>query len=136
VPEFPRELKRDLTLDYEPPCSICHLKNNTGVGTAGTPFALALRERGLDAGSRTSLGAALTQLDDDKLDSDGDGVSDVDELRAATDPNSDAPVSLKDVQPEWGCSVALQHHAHRGLGAIAGLAVTVLVAGLRRRRRA
>ena len=135
VPEFPRVIRRDLALDYEPPCSICHLKNNTGVGTANTPFVLALRERGLDGESRTSLSDALTQLDDAKIDSDGDGVSDVDELRAATDPNSTAPVSLMDVQPQWGCSVALQSSAGRSLGALA-LITSVVLAALRRRRRA
>ena len=136
VPGFPREIKNDLSLDYEPPCFICHVKNNTGSGTANTAFALGLRERGLNADDRKSLAAALTRLDTDKVDSDGDGEGDVDELRMGTDPNSEAPVSIRDqLEPEWGCSVTSpRSRAVPWLGAgLLGLAG--LVRFRRRRRR-
>jgi hypothetical protein len=136
VPGFPREIKSDLSLDYEPPCFICHVKNNTGSGTANTPFALGLRERALDAEARTSLAAALTKLDSDDVDSDGDKVSDVDELRAGTDPNSEATASIRNqAEPEWGCSVVAPHaHAPLGLGGLA-LALAGLFVLRRRPRR-
>lgn len=135
VPGFPRDIKGDLSLDYEPPCFICHVKNNTGSGTANTAFALGMRERGLDAEARSSLAAALGKLDADDVDSDGDKVSDVDELRAGTDPNSEAPASIRNQpEPEWGCSVAAPHaHAPLGLGTAALALAGLLV--LRRRPR-
>jgi hypothetical protein len=115
VPGFPREVQRDLALDYEPPCSLCHVKNNTGVGTARTPFALSMRDYGLSADDRASLSIALTGLAQDNVDSDGDGVSDTNELKAGTDPNSDANVSLKgQTVPEWGCAVAQRSAAADG----------------------
>ena len=133
VPGFPRDIKGDLSLDYEPPCFICHVKNNTGSGTANTGFALGLRERGLDAEARASLGTALTKLDNDKVDSDGDGVDDVDELREGTDPNSVAPASIRNQpEPEWGCSVAQPGAA--GGGWPLGLIGVAIVCSRRRRR--
>jgi hypothetical protein len=115
VPEFPREVQYDLALDYEPPCSLCHVKNNTGIGTARTPFALSMRDYGLSAEDGASLSAALTGLAQDKVDSDADGTSDTDELKAGSDPNSDANVSLKgQTVPEWGCAVAPRNAAADG----------------------
>jgi hypothetical protein len=107
VPEFPREIQRDLSLDYEPPCYLCHVKDKTGIGTAQTPFALSMRANGLDANDRTSLTTALNALEQAQIDSDGDGVDDVAELKADTDPNSDSPGSLSERPgPIWGCSAA------------------------------
>jgi hypothetical protein len=107
VPDFPREIQRDLSLDYEPPCYVCHVKDKTGVGTAQTPFALSMRANGLDANDRTSLTTALQALEQAQIDSDGDGVDDIAELKADTDPNSDTPGSLSERPgPIWGCSAA------------------------------
>jgi hypothetical protein len=114
VPEFPREIQRALALDYDPPCSLCHVKENTGTGTAETPFALSMREQGLIPDDGNALRSALTGLKQAAIDSDGDGVSDTDELIVGTDPNSVAPASLKNrVEPQWGCS-ALPGSAHVG----------------------
>jgi hypothetical protein len=77
---------------------------SSGLGLAQLAFALSLRARGLTSQGRTSLPAALSQLEADRVDSDGDGTPDIDELRAGTDPNSSANASLiGDPDPGYGC---------------------------------
>jgi hypothetical protein len=101
--EFPSEIQGDLGLTYQVPCSVCHIKDNTGSSTPITPFALALRARGL-SGSSGSVRTSLSQLETDGVDSDGDGVTDIAELKAGTDPNSSANASLiSDQEPGYGC---------------------------------
>jgi hypothetical protein len=131
---FPPEMQSQLGLTYEVPCSVCHTKGNTGPATAQTPFALSLRARGLSR-DRNSLTSALTQLEADHVDSDGDGTTDVAELRAATDPNSSANASLAgDPDPGYGCGGTAPRSQRRG-----ALGSLMLVPGLgclvRRRRR-
>jgi hypothetical protein len=48
-----------------------------------------MRARGL-TGSRDTLSPALTADETDNVDSDGDGITDVDELKNGTDVNSPA----------------------------------------------
>ncbi|HTA88460.1 MAG TPA: thrombospondin type 3 repeat-containing protein [Polyangiaceae bacterium] len=102
-PEFPSEIQSDLKLSYLVPCSVCHIEDNTGSSTPITPFALALRARGL-SGDNGSVGTSLALLAADGVDSDGDGVTDIAELKAGTDPNSSANASLiNDQEPGYGC---------------------------------
>jgi len=99
---FPSEIQRDLSLSYQVPCSVCHIKGNVAASTPITPFALSLRARGL-ADSR-SLTTALQQLEADTVDSDGDGTSDIAELKAGTDPNSSGNANIiGDQEPGYGC---------------------------------
>lgn len=139
IEEFPRDIKNKLRLSYEPGCNLCHAKANTGVGTATTPFALSMRAAGLDAEDWASLGEALTSLEDDGVDSDGDGVIDVDELRQDTSPNSPATTSFsKTGDPRWGCSVGAAAHtaapaSPHGALALGGLLALGLVARVRKR---
>jgi MYXO-CTERM domain-containing protein len=81
------------------------------------------------------VNAALTQLDDEKIDSDGDDIPDVEELREGTDPNSIAPVSLKSQPPEWGCSTRTGRAAQQAPGTLAAAGTMLLALLLRRRRR-
>jgi hypothetical protein len=80
-------IRSHLGLDYSPSCTLCH-SSSRGGGAATKRFAAALDVRGFTVGDTASLESALDSLVSDGVDSDGDGTKDVDELLAATDPNS------------------------------------------------
>jgi len=114
VPRFPGVIASSLGLDYEPPCSVCHLTNKTGAPTVTTPFGYALKARGFTEGDDT-LSTALSRLTADQTDSDGDGVDDVTELKNGTDPNSKTNAPLTGVaDPSFGCST--KHGSGSGMG--------------------
>ena len=96
---FPDRIRVDLALSYTPACTLCHV-GNPGIGTATTPFAISMRARGLVAGNLSSLDTALAALEAEHTDSDHDGVPDIEELKAGTDPNV-AGGSLE--TPTYGC---------------------------------
>ena len=104
TPTFPSALKRELGLAYSVECSLCHLNGVTGRGTVTTPFGASMRAAGLKPGDEASLKAALASLKAEGIDSDRDGVGDVAELVAATNPNGvgrlDTPRFL---DPQYGC---------------------------------
>lgn len=88
--EYPIAVQMHLSLMRAPPqsCALCHTNGITGSGTVNTPFGRAMRMQGLTgAGNTAALIAALDALDTAGTDSDNDGVSDVNELRAGTNPN-------------------------------------------------
>ncbi|MBL8911351.1 MAG: hypothetical protein JNM17_11720 [Archangium sp.] len=87
-PDYPGEIQTHLGLANIPPqsCTLCH-PGATGSGTATSPFARALQMNGLTSGNAASLRAALDAMETAGTDSDGDGVGDVAELRAGTNPN-------------------------------------------------
>jgi hypothetical protein len=102
TPNFPNAIQRDLSLSYSPQCSLCHVGGNTSASAVQTPFAKSMKARGLVAYNETKLQAALDQMALDRVDSNGNGVSDIDELRAGTDPNlgsGQEPVT-------YGCAVS------------------------------
>jgi len=129
--EFPGQIQRNLSLTYEPPCSVCHSKGNVGSATPITPFALSLRSRGL-SGDNNSVSTSLTKLKADNVDSDGDGVTDIDELTAGSDPNSSANSSINgDQEAGYGCG-GKAPTGHSGPGVAGVLALGWFL--LRRRR--
>lgn len=132
LPHFPRDIATDLQSDTEPACSICHLGGKIGAITTVTPFALALKSRGFD-GETPSLATALTRLEGDQTDTDGDGVTDVEELRAGTDPNSAVPLAPS-ADPSFGCSVA-RTASTAGRASWGGAGVLMAAALLLTRRR-
>jgi hypothetical protein len=117
---FPMAAKEQLSLSRPPACTVCH-EGTPGMGTATAPFGAALRRSGLAAGSTPSLTRALEAATGAGTDSDGDGRSDIDELKAGMNPNkadaqavvaADAgvapttPVELEPstLEPRYGCS--------------------------------
>ena len=128
---------------YTPPCSLCHSRGSTGPGTANTPFALSGKARGLLPGNTPSLDTSLAAMDKDEVDSDGDGVPDIQELRDGTDPNTPGDVNLvSESGPNAGCGASAKPprtttfpaNTSRDSGAFI-LAVPLLTLLRRRRRR-
>ena len=91
TPNFPAALAADLSLAGAPDCSLCHTDGDQGgTGTVNTPFGKNMRARGLVAYDTSSLSAALALMSDEKVDSAGACLPDVEELQTGGDPNTPA----------------------------------------------
>jgi hypothetical protein len=101
--QFPSEIRKDIPgMTRQPQCNLCHLDDKTGGGTVVTPFGWSMKARGL-TGSTNTVAPAIAQMIKDGVDSDGDGVTDIEELKNGTDPNSAADVYLDETKPGYGC---------------------------------
>ncbi len=125
-PTFPAEIAAHLSAPT-PQCTICHV-GTPGIGTATTVFAQAMRARGLVPNDLASLDTALDALAAEKFDSNHDGVSDIDELKAGKDPNAG---SVAAVTPEYGCIGSVAPAPRLGVAAVLAFLVVI-----RLRRRA
>ncbi len=113
---YPEALRNKLSLAEfpNPPkgCKLCHTDDEGGLQNVSRPFGRSLMKVGALGGSVPSLFAALKSLEADGADSDGDGVDDIAELKAATDPNvamtsMGEPIEQEQIPlPETGCGVA------------------------------
>jgi hypothetical protein len=128
-PGFPAEIAAHLGAPT-PPCTVCH-QGAPGVGTATTVFAEAMKSRGLKPEDLPSLDTALDALAAENHDSNGNGINDIDELKAGNDPNA---TSGQTVVPTYGCigSVARQRPGD-GAGGVALIALALVAVRLRRR---
>lgn len=126
---YPLTIQGKYDIDPVPQqCALCHTNGITGFGTVNTPFGVTLRDRGLTSADEVLLDQLLDELEAEGTDSDSDGTSDIDELRAGTDPSYNEELGLgPDGLPklQWGCGAQVAPH----LFAAAGLALL-----LRRRR--
>ena len=102
TPNFPAAVKSKLNAVESPQCRICHLNGVTGRGTVNTAFGTSMRQRGLVLYDEGSLGRALTAMEQDRVDSDGDGTIDVDEIRQGNDPNPEQTFEDPTI-PTYGC---------------------------------
>lgn len=109
-PAYPPFIQAQLGLAQAPPCTLCHRDDAGGAGTVVRPFGRTMIGHfQLSGGSNTAaLSAALAGDDGEHLDSDNDGIPDIDELRAGSDPN----VGVSGVEatpdvplPETGCAL-------------------------------
>jgi MYXO-CTERM domain-containing protein len=117
-----------------PACTLCHATLAGGRGTVVSFFGTSLQGFGLRGTDPASLDAALRTDLGENWDSDGDEISDIEELVAGSDPNDGpGPVEPRPV-PEHGCSLT---GVDTGAGGSARVAWTLLLvaAGLSRRRR-
>jgi hypothetical protein len=129
---YPPEVRAHLSLSYTPACTLCHNTPSGGIGTVTTPFGKSMMARGLVAQNIASLDTALDALAAEKTDSDHDGVPDIDELKAQTDPNVAGGGAV--TPPSYGCfDVTGQTGSPLGLLLVA---VALLLWRLSRRRRA
>ena len=102
---YPNAIATDLGMSCTPTCNLCHASAGGG-GPVPQPFAQALVAEGLTGGSDTdALATALDALTAAGTDSDGDGVTDVDELAAGTNPNDDSAFcgDAAVTPPSYGC---------------------------------
>lgn len=134
---YPDDIKRKLSLSElpvaPPSCTLCHSDDEGGAKSVVKPFGLSLMRAGATGGHLPSLLAALDVLEDEGEDSDGDGIPDIAELRAGSDPNLGADGSAPEQVPlpQTGCGV----HAGGPAAGAWSLTVCALLWLARRRRR-
>ncbi len=128
-PTYPALIQMQLALNYTPDCTICHRDDGGGIGTVVQPFGRALMALGLVAEDPASLVNALDQAEAEGLDSGGDGVPDIEELKADMNPNAGG-AGLP--TPRYGCTVARAAPSQPRGGAAPLAVLTLAAASIRR----
>lgn len=133
-PEFPDIIAQTLGTSSTPPCTICHATLSGGAGTVVKPFGQYLQQRGVTAGNDDSLKKALQAMIGEKHDTDGDGTTDEDALKAGKDPNGAGSSNVEPIA--YGCGGRIAPRSASSADAWAALGSAALgLAALRMRRR-
>lgn len=135
-PNYPDTVKTYLGLTNAPQCALCHGDGKTGLGTVTTPFGKSALAEGLVNSDTSKLKSVLDLMKADAIDSDDDGVGDIDELLAKTDPNVAGGGTVEDVpQLTYGCAATLAPgRPGPSSGAVLGLGLVAALTWARRRR--
>jgi hypothetical protein len=135
TPGFPSAIKSHLGLAETPPCTLCHASLSGG-GSVVTPFGQALLERGLVAGNSGSLNKALDQLQADAVDSNGNGQTDIEDLKAGVEPSKQGDLALNQAPTEeYGCVGQIAPGSFSGSRVAVTGSAAILFALWRRRQR-
>ena len=134
---FPPVIQNQLALAKAPDCTLCHRSDAGGVGTVIRPFGRTMMTQfGLQSANLASLRAALSGSEAAQFDSDGDGTSDIEELRMGSDPNvgvSGVEAAPEVPLPQTGCALGARSPGPSPAGGVAALAVGLLGLALMRR---
>jgi hypothetical protein len=133
-PEYPGLIQDELDMPCAPGCTICHRDNNGGVGTVVQPFGEAMFSGGLRLRRPDLIVPILQTVAKDGVDSDQDGVSDVDELSRGDNPNESGAGLLC---ATYGCGAQIAPPQRRMGGELLlfSTATVLLLFGQRTRRR-
>ena len=148
-PFLPAYLQTKYNLPCTPECTFCHKTNAGGVnnarmatkpnGATGNGFIPTLLTVGsIVAIDQRTWDPAFAAVDAAHYDTDGDGVPDIDELRAATDPMDASPTAsvCGGGGPSYGCVRIARGASVDGLALATSGAVLFAGIALMRRRRA
>ena len=127
---FPTLIAANLDMPCVPACTICHKDTLGGFGTVNEPFGKAMQGAGLNFIEPT-LGPALAKLEQEQIDSDGDGESDIAELREGRDPNGKIDLcGQAALAARYGCGAHIATPpTQRDSSAAVGALLTALVLG-------
>ena len=140
-PTFPAELQKVLEARFPgtsycvPLCTACHTVTTGGPGNYNS-FGLALVNNGLLVPSVALVDTIVNKVLDMNLDSDGDGVTDNDELKALESPSIPGPGSFcSDLTYGCGARIASAPPPIDKVGLFSAGLVVLGLTLLRRRRR-
>jgi hypothetical protein len=104
---FTETIQSDLGLAERPLCTVCHLTLIGGRETVTRPFGITAQKKyGVTLLNVPALRKALMDMAANKDDSDKDGLDDITELKAGTDPNVPEGETATDDGPQFGCQFA------------------------------